>query len=83
MGGRSYQIGIDYGPAWCKKRKCGTLEMEPHSSMMMRIIVPWMERQRKGKGINLNPKDILVKQARRRTSQRLNVFIVIIWDTMP
>jgi len=35
--------------------------MEPHPSMMIRRIVPWLERRRKGKGINPNPKGIQVK----------------------
>jgi len=46
----------------------------PHPNMMRRRIVPWMEIQRKGKGIHPIPNLILVMVARRRTYQRLNFF---------
>ena len=43
LGGRSYQIGSDFGWIWYKKNSGGILGMDPHPRKMMRKIVPWME----------------------------------------
>jgi len=44
---------------------------------------PWLERKRRGKGRNPNPKKILVKGARRKTCPESSAFIVMNLGTMP
>lgn len=65
------------------KRSRGVIEMELNPMMMIRRIVPWMERRRKGEGRNPNPKDIMIRKERIKTCQRLNVFTITGWDIVP
>lgn len=49
----------------------------------MRRNVTWLERKRKGKRRNPNPKHNLVKAARRKTCLESSAFIVMNSGTMP
>ena len=49
----------------------------------MKKIVPWLERQRRGKGRNHNPKKNLVKGERRMTCPESSAFTVMNSSTMP
>jgi len=56
--------------------------MDPHQSMMMRIIAPYLVRKGKGRGSNPIPNQIIVKEKRRRTYQKSSIFIIMGWDTL-
>ena len=83
MRGRSYQTGKYYGHIWYRNSLGGTPITGPHPRFNMRRILPWLEKKIKGKGINPNPKEILVRKARRKTCQILNDFTIMSWDIMP
>jgi hypothetical protein len=74
MGGRSYQIGSNFGRIWHKKSLGGIPGMEPHPREMMRKIVLWLVRQRRGRGrsplLNLS----LTKETRSSDMSRVKCF---------
>ena len=55
MGGRSCQIGNEFGRIWCKKNLGRTLRMDPHPRKMMRKIGPCMVRKIRGSEKNPIP----------------------------
>jgi len=57
--------------------------MRLHPRARMRRSMPWMERKRKGKGRNPNPKNDPVKGERRKTYIESSAFTVINLGTMP
>ena len=67
MGGRSSQIGSDYGQIWYKKSFGGIPGMDPHPRLMMRKIVPWLVRKIRGRERNPIPNLRLEKKARSMT----------------
>ena len=67
MGGRSYEIGSEFGQIWYKKNSGRMPRMDPHPRQMMRKIVPWLVRKRRGRERNPIPNLRLTKKARSVT----------------
>ena len=66
-----------------RKRIGRATNMELHPRLRMRRNVPSMESKRKGKGTKPNPKEILVRRARRKTCPKSSAFTLMNSGTMP
>ena len=83
MGGRSYQIGNEFGQIWCNNNLGEIPGMDLHLRQRMKKIAPWLVRWRRGRERNPIPNLSPAKKARSPTCPEWSVFTITRMDIMP